>query len=126
MAHLVAIAPAGPARSLFPEHRLIGSAGVMGHVVFKFDRNPQGSAAEPKRPLIGIADRRTGIASTIEPCSRAVRRPRARNIYYTRDGSIDNEAGAASTLAHALELQLDYPLAGVLWKIDGQRVLLRF
>jgi len=98
----------------------------MGHVTFKFDRNPQGSAAEPKRPLIGIADRRTGIASTIEPCSRAVRRPRARNIYYTRDGSIDNEAGAASTLAHALELQLDYPLAGVLWKIDGQRVLLRF
>src|SRR5262249_55199881 len=69
-----------PARSLFPEHRLICSAGVMGHIVFKFDRNPQGSAAEPKRPLIGIADRRTSIASTIEPCSRAVRRPGARNI----------------------------------------------
>jgi hypothetical protein len=52
----------------------------MGHVAFKFDRNPQGSAIEPKRPLIGIADRRTGIASTIESSSRAVRRPRAGNI----------------------------------------------
>ena len=98
----------------------------MRQLAFKFDGNPQGSAAEPKRPLIGIADRRTGIASTIESCSRAVRRPRARNIYYARDGSIDNEAGAASTSAHALELQLDYPLARVLWKVDGQRVLLRF
>ena len=43
------------ARSLFPEHRLICSAGILGHVVFKFDRNPQRSAAEPKRPLIRIA-----------------------------------------------------------------------
>src|SRR5262249_43922604 len=68
------------AQSLFPEHRLICSTGIMGHVAFKFDRNPQGSAAEPKRPLIGIADRRTGIASTIESRRRAVRRPRARNM----------------------------------------------
>jgi hypothetical protein len=98
----------------------------MRHVAFKFDRNPQGSAAEPKRSLIGIADRRTGIASTIESRRGAVRRPRARNIYYTRGGSIDNEARPPSTWAHALEFQLDYPPARPLWKIDGQRVLLRF
>ena len=69
-----------PARSLFSKHRLICGATIMAHLFFKLDRNPEGSAAEPKRPLIGIADWRTGIASTIKSCRRAVRRPRTRNI----------------------------------------------
>src|SRR5262245_49317890 len=76
----VAIEPADPARLLLFEHCLICGTVIMEHPVFKFDRNPEKSAAEPKRPLIGIADRRTGVPSTIESRCRTMRRPRTGNI----------------------------------------------
>jgi hypothetical protein len=91
------------ARSLFPEHRLICSAGILGHVVFKFDRNPQRSAPEPKRPLIGIAEVTSPHAAGRNPihllwqmslqgaarCARLTDQSVA-DIVKTHEGSIDD------------------------------------